>query len=63
MAAVERLPVPLNAEQPLIMRQRDRSFGFRPRYVTRIARQTRAEADQLCAEIRKNNGTCLVFRN
>lgn len=63
MAAVERLPAPLNAEQPLVMRQRDRSFGFRPRYVTRIARQTRAEADRTCAEIRKNNGTCLVFRN
>lgn len=62
-AAVSRLPAPLNAEQPLVMRQRDRSFGFRPRYVTRIARQTRDEADQLCAKIRKSNGTCLVFRN
>jgi len=62
-AAVGRLPAPLNAEQPLVMRQRDRSFGFRPRYVTRIARQTRDEANQLCAQIRKSNGTCLVFRN
>ncbi|RWX13716.1 lytic transglycosylase domain-containing protein [Rhizobium hidalgonense] len=61
--AVEDLPAPLNAEQPLILRQRDRSFGFRPRYAARIGRQTRVEADNLCNQIRKHGGTCLVFRN
>lgn len=61
--AVAQLPAPLNEEQPLIMRQRDRSFGFRPRYVTRIARQTRGEANDVCQQIRKANQTCLVFKN
>jgi hypothetical protein len=61
--AVAQLPAPLDEEQPLIMRQRDRSFGFRPRYVTRIARQTRAEANDVCKQIRKANQTCLVFKN
>ncbi len=58
-----RLPAPLNTEQPLIFRQRDRSFGFRPRYVARIARQTRAEADKVCAQIRASGGACTVFKN
>jgi hypothetical protein len=61
--AVSQLPAPLDQEQPLIMRQRDRSFGFRPRYVTRIPRQTRAEAKDVCKQIRKANQTCLVFKN
>jgi hypothetical protein len=61
--AVSQLPAPLDQEQPLIMRQRDRSFGFRPRYVTRIPRQTRAEANDVCKQIRKANQTCLVFKN
>ncbi|MEI1247897.1 lytic transglycosylase domain-containing protein [Rhizobium aouanii] len=61
--AVQDLPAPLNAEQPLILRQRDRSFGFRPRYAARIGRQTRMEANDLCNQIRKHGGTCLVFKN
>lgn len=61
--AVRNLPPPLDQEQPLILRKRDRSFGFRPRYLARIARQTRGEANDLCAEIRKSRATCLVFRN
>lgn len=61
--AVARFPAPLDQEQPLILRQRDRSFGFRPRYVTRIARQTRAEANDVCKQIRQKNPICLVFKN
>ncbi|AJC79036.1 MULTISPECIES: lytic transglycosylase domain-containing protein [Rhizobium] len=61
--AVQDLPSPLDAEQPLILRQRDRSFGFRPRYVARIARQTRMEANDVCNQIRRHGGTCLVFKN
>ncbi len=63
LEAVQGLPAPLNQEQPLILRQRDRSFGFRPRYVSRIARQTRAEANDVCAQIRKSKRICLVFKN
>ncbi|WP_209885098.1 lytic transglycosylase domain-containing protein [Rhizobium leguminosarum] len=61
--AVQDLPAPLNVEQPLILRQRDRSFGFRPRYAARIGRQTRMDANNLCNQIRKHGGTCIVFRN
>jgi hypothetical protein len=61
--AVSDLPPPLNKEQPLILRVRDRSFGFRPRYAARIGRQTRAEADQLCATIHQHGGACSVFKN
>ncbi|QPB23531.1 lytic transglycosylase domain-containing protein (plasmid) [Rhizobium sp. 007] len=60
---VRKLPAPLNAEKPLILRQRDRSFGYRPRYVARAARQTRAEANEVCTEVRKRGGVCLVFKN
>ncbi|TCU14008.1 lytic transglycosylase domain-containing protein [Rhizobium sullae] len=60
---IRKLPVPLNAEKPLILRQRDRSFGYRPRYVARVARQTRGEANQVCAAVRKAGGVCLVFKN
>lgn len=62
-AAIARFPAPLDQEQPLILRQRDRSFGFRPRYVTRIARQTRGEANEVCRQIRKTNQICLIFKN
>ncbi|WP_371073514.1 MULTISPECIES: lytic transglycosylase domain-containing protein [unclassified Sinorhizobium] len=61
--AMRKLPSPLNTEQPLIQRQRDRSFGFRPRYTARISRQTRAEADDVCDEVRKYGGACTVFKN
>jgi hypothetical protein len=61
--AIARLPKPLSGEAPLIVRHRDRSFGFRPRYAARIARQTRQEANETCAAIRRAGGTCLVFRN
>lgn len=63
MMAVERLPSPLNAEKPLIQRERMPGFGIRPRYTARIGRQTREEADDLCGRIRNAGGACVVFRN
>jgi hypothetical protein len=60
---VRRLPAPLSDEQPLIIRQRDRDFGWRPRYSARIGRQTRTEATDTCSVIRKAGGTCLVFKS
>ena len=61
-SAIVRLPSPLKDELPLIIPHRDRSFGFRPRYSARIGRQTRAEANDTCDQIKKNGGTCLVFK-
>ena len=60
---IDRMPAPLNAEKPLIQRQRNRAFGTRLRYSARIGRQTRKEAELVCAAIRKVGGACIVFRN
>ncbi|TGU12186.1 lytic transglycosylase domain-containing protein, partial [bacterium M00.F.Ca.ET.156.01.1.1] len=35
----------------------------RPRYAARIGRETRAEANALCGEIRGAGVPCTVFRN
>ncbi|MGZ9721322.1 MULTISPECIES: lytic transglycosylase domain-containing protein [Rhizobium] len=62
-ANVRKLPSPLNAEKPLIVRQRNADFGRRIRFAARIGRQTRAEADAVCTQVRQQGGTCLVFKN
>ena len=61
--ALSRLPAPLNAERALIVRQRGGNFGYRPRYAARIGRETRQEANKLCAEIRAAGVPCTVLRN
>lgn len=61
--AVVRLPAPLNGEQPLILRKRDRDFGFRPRYSARIGRAERADADKVCKNVQKAGLPCFVFKN
>lgn len=63
LATVSRMPSPLNAEKPLIQRERNRAFGNRLRYTARIGRETRAEADTVCTQIRKTGGACIVFKN
>ncbi|WP_082520562.1 lytic transglycosylase domain-containing protein [Rhizobium sp. Root482] len=60
---IDRMPAPLDAEKPLIQRQRNRAFGTRLRYTARIGRQTRKEAETVCTAIRKVGGACIVFRN
>lgn len=60
---VGKLPSPLNEEKPLIVRQRNADFGFRIRYAARIGRETRAEADAVCAQVRQKGGACFVFKN
>ena len=61
--AIGRLPAPLNAERALIVRQRGGNFGYSPRYAARIGRETRREADKLCADIRAAGVACTVFKN
>ncbi len=63
LATVSRMPSPLNAEKPLIQRERNRAFGNRLRYTARIGRETRAEADAVCTQIRKTGDACIVFKN
>ena len=60
---IQKLPSPLNGEKPLIVRQRNADFGRRIRFAARIGRQTRAEADAVCTQVRQQGGTCLVFKN
>lgn len=61
--AILQLSEPLNAERALIVRQRGGNFGSRPRYAARIGRETRAEANVLCGDIRRAGVPCTVFRN
>lgn len=61
--AISQLPSPLNAERALIVRQRGGNFGYSPRYAARIGRETREEANELCAEIRAAGVPCTVLRN
>jgi soluble lytic murein transglycosylase-like protein len=60
---VKKLPAPISGEKAILVRERNASFGARSRYAARIGRQTRAEADTLCAAIRRSGGSCLVFKN
>lgn len=61
--SVARLPAPLNAERALLVRQKMRKFGPRPRYAARIGRETRKEAISLCNDIRRAGGACIVLKN
>ncbi|CCE95953.1 lytic transglycosylase catalytic [Sinorhizobium fredii HH103] len=61
--SVKRLPAPISREKALVVRERNGSFGGRIRYAARIGRETRAEADKLCATIRRSGGACIVFKN
>ncbi|MGV1927735.1 transglycosylase SLT domain-containing protein [Agrobacterium tumefaciens] len=61
--AIGQLSGPLSAERALIVRQRGGNFGSRPRYAARIGRDTRAQANELCGEIRQAGIPCTVFRN
>ncbi|WP_244477584.1 MULTISPECIES: lytic transglycosylase domain-containing protein [unclassified Rhizobium] len=63
LSTVRSLPAPLNAEKPLIQKERNRAFGARLRYTARIGRPTRQEAEAVCLEVRKSGGACVVFRN
>ncbi len=62
-AIARQLPASLAAEEPVLIRVRDRSFGFRPRVAARIGRQTRAEANAVCVTVRASGAACTVFRN
>lgn len=61
--SIRKLPAPINGEKAILVRERNAGFGARRRYAARIGRQTRVEANTLCAEIRQSGGSCLVVRN
>lgn len=47
---------------PIVSSMTLRSRGTRPFYQVRIGADTRAEADSVCARIRKSGGACMVLR-
>jgi SPOR domain len=51
-----------DAHDPIVSSSVLRSRGTRPFYQIRIGAETRAEANSLCARIRKAGGACLVLR-
>ncbi|MDQ0321717.1 soluble lytic murein transglycosylase-like protein [Pararhizobium capsulatum DSM 1112] len=63
LTTISRTPAPLNAEKPLIQRERNARFGTRLRYTARIGRDTRAEADAVCVQVHRTGGACIVFKN
>lgn len=58
-----RLPAPLNTEAPLILRKKDRDFGYKPRYSARIGRTQRRDAEDACKIVERAGFPCLVFKN
>jgi hypothetical protein len=53
----------LRERDPAIITGRNRSRGARTFYQVRAPAETRAEADALCAGIRRAGGACMVLRN
>lgn len=53
----------LSAEEPLVLRKRNLSMGRRKMVRVMIGRNSRAEAQKLCARITGLGGACLVEKN
>jgi hypothetical protein len=53
----------LNDEKPLVMRKKNLSMGTRRLVQVQIGRESRADAEQLCARITAAGGACMVEKN
>jgi len=53
----------LSGLDPIIIASTLRSRGTQPFYQVRIGADTRADADRLCASLRKGGAACMVLRN
>ena len=53
----------LEAEDLLLLTVRNPSFGARVRFSAMVGRPTRAEAQELCADLLAAGGNCMVTRN
>jgi hypothetical protein len=53
----------LGERDPTIQSTTSRSRGRRALYQVRIGADTRAAADEICADLRKAGGACVVLRN
>lgn len=61
--AMSRLSAVIGEHDPSLSSSVFRSRGTRPFYQVRIGAETRPEANELCARIRKAGSACLVLRN
>jgi len=53
----------LGPEDLMLISVRNPNFGTRTRFSAMVGRQTRQEAEQLCARLRSAGGQCIVQRN
>ena len=53
----------LGGEELMLVARRNPNFGPRLRYIAQVGRETRAEAETLCASLHKAGGSCIVVRN
>jgi hypothetical protein len=53
----------LGGEELMLVARRNPNFGPRLRYIAQVGRNTRAEAEDLCASLHRAGGACLVVRN
>ena len=58
-----RFPSLLKNEQPLVLRKKNLSMGRRKMVRVMVGRDTRAEAESLCAKLTAAGGACLVEKN
>ena len=63
LTARAEFPKILGGETPVYVRQRNLSFGTRPRYTVRIGRDSRDGAQRLCRGIVAAGGYCVVHKN
>ena len=61
--SVRRFSQLLAGRDPIVVSAIMRSRGTRPFYQVRVGAETRAEAEQVCRQLRAANGACMVLRN
>jgi hypothetical protein len=59
----ERFVKVLGGEELMLVAKRNPNFGPALRYTAEVGRDSRAEAEMLCAALRKEGGSCIVVRN
>jgi hypothetical protein len=53
----------LGREELMLVARRNPNFGRALRYAAEVGRQSRKDAEALCAELRRAGGVCIVIRN
>lgn len=59
----KKFPSVLKNKKPSVARKVNFSFGRRARYEIQLAASSRAQANKLCASLKRAGGSCLVLKN